>query len=218
MLVNISTSYLPRLTEWHVSRCLKWLNPLELTGIEAICLMEEESPENPNLKGKPFYLRGSACLGEYQKGQHRCGSIILYTRYLYLGIPAFFRLTPIATLRVAFALSHEIGHHLIARRGFIYEATEKFKLKEFNEAYQERLVDRFACDMVRRMSRKWYYWVARGLSKKISGFYYVRGTVDWDRQDYESAAYHWFCAFYADLENDDAIRGWQQAVARVKSA
>ena len=216
MLIKTSTAYLPRLTEWHLRRCLKWINPLELAGVEAILLMEEEAPDNPNLKQAPFFLRGSACLGEYKRKEKRSAEIVLYTRYLYLGIPAFFRLTPVATLRVAFTLSHEIGHNLVARRGFVFEPIEKFKLKAFNESYQEGLVDRFACEAIRRMSREWQYRAGRWLSKRISGWYYVHGMADWDRKDYKRAAYHWFCAFYADRENDDAIRGWQQAVARVK--
>jgi hypothetical protein len=194
---------------------LKWANPLDLAGVELIRLIEEQPSEKSIRKPPPFYLQDSACLGEYKKKAKRSGFINLYTSNLYRGVPVLFWVTPVATLRVAFTLAHEIGHHIVARRGFIYEPTERFKLKEFNDQYQEALVDRFARDTVRRMCRKWHYRLGRWLSKRISGFYYLQGTVDWDRKEYERAAYHWFCACHADLENDDAARGWQQAVARV---
>src|SRR5262249_11762420 len=149
MRIKASTRYLPRLTQWHIRRSLKWTNPLDLAGVEIIRVMEEQPSEESLRKPTPFYLQDSACLGEYKKRAKHLGSINLYTRNLYIGVPALFRVTPVATLRVAFTLAHEIGHHIVARRGFIYEPTEQFKLKEFNDEYQEALVNRFARDAVR---------------------------------------------------------------------
>ena len=218
MRIKASTKYFPRLTEWHVRRCLKWASPLDLAGVEIIHLVDEQTSEKHLRKRPAFYLDRSGCLGEYKKRARRTGSIYLYTRHLYFGVPALFMITPVATLRVAFTLIHEIGHHIIARQGFIYEPTEKFKLKEFNDPYQEALVDRFANDVLRRMLCKWQYRFGRWLSKKISGFYYQWGVVDWEQKDYDRAAYYWFFACQADQENEDAVRGWQQAVAKVDLA
>lgn len=224
MRIKVSTEYYPRLTEWHVRRALTWINPLDLVGVESIHLLDEETLTTEARK-QPFYLRDSVCGGEYldqrNKRQKQVSRIKIYTRHLYHGIPSLFKLSPIATLRTAFVLAHEVGHHLIERRSYIYEPTEEYQPYGISKKYDgrhERMANSYARDVLRSMCAVWYYRIGRWLGGFISRQYFYRGIVVWKKHQYRRAAYYWFCSYLADPDNTDAARGHMQAVTRVFAA
>lgn len=219
MRLRVETEYYPRLTEWHLRQALKWMSPLDLTGIDFIRLRPEEETDSKTSK-QPDYLRSPVCVGVYFKPNPKVKSagtphINIYTRPFYYGIPSLFRYSPVATLRMAFVLAHEVGHHLIARRGYVYEPTERYKPGGIHDERQEGTANRYAVDLVRSMSARWHYRVGHWLSNEISRWYYHLGAADWEKGKYERAAYNWFCSHSANPENHDAAVGYQQALARL---
>ncbi|HVG47571.1 MAG TPA: hypothetical protein VM899_05475 [Rubellimicrobium sp.] len=193
------------------------MNPLDLAGIEYIRLMTEE-PQPQALK-LPAYLRSPVCVGEYFSPNPKVKNagpphITIYTRPLYYGIPGPLKYSPVATLRAAFVLAHEVGHHLIARRGYVYAPAEEYKPPGTRDGRREGAANRYAVDLVRGMSPRWYYRVGLWLSNKVSRLYYEMGLAAWEKGEYVRAAYNWFCSYCANPGDDEAARGHRQAVAR----
>jgi hypothetical protein len=218
MRVKVETQYYPRLTEWHLRKVLAWMNPLDLAGVEFIHLLPEET-ESKSLK-QPAYLRSPVRVGKYFWPNPKMKNaepphISIYTRPLYYGIPSLLKYTPVATLRMAFVLAHEVGHHLIARRGYIIEPTEKYKPPGIRDERREGAANRYAVDLVRSISGRWYYRVGHWLSNKVSQLYYEFGVAAWEKSEYKRAAYYWFCSYCANPEDNEAAGGYQQAVARI---
>jgi hypothetical protein len=142
MRIEVATDYHPRLTKWHVRRALKWISAADLAGIDSIRLLKK-SPDAVDTDQAPVYLRGVFNPGDYTKVNEHAHHVSLYTQELYLGLPRLLRLTPVATLRVSFVLSHEIGHHLIAHRGYIHEPTEKYKPGGIYDENKESMADNY---------------------------------------------------------------------------
>ena len=219
MKVKVETRHHPRLSEWHLRRALRWMNPLDLAGVNFIRLLPAKDDAAGAREGDD-YLRSPVTVGEYVTPNPRAGSdwvthINVYTRPFYHGIPSLFKYTPVATLRMAFVLAHEVGHHLIHRRGYVFEPAERYKPLGFHDERQERVADRYALELWRRMSARPHYRAWMWLGHKISRWYYNLGVAAWERGEYRRAAYYWFCAYCGDPENLEADRGYRQAVARV---
>src|SRR5215207_8641892 len=126
MRIEILTDYRPGLTLWHVRRVLRWIDPIDLEGVTSVRLLGDSAggADDSNLTA---YLAGVFIPGEYEKVSKHTSRINLYTKYLYTAIPVPLTPTPMATLRVALVVAHEVGHHLIARRGHISSSKEKYK-------------------------------------------------------------------------------------------
>jgi hypothetical protein len=221
MRLKVETKYYPRLTEWHLRRALRWMNPLDLAGIDFVRLLVEEQTDAKASK-QPAYLRGHT-IGVYSNPNPKVKNakaphITIYSRPFYYGIPSLFRYSQVATLRMAFVIAHEVGHHLIARRGYVYEPTERYKPYGIPDARQEGAANRYAVDVVRSMSAHWYYKVGHWMSNRISGWYYELGVAAWEKLEYERAAYNWFCSYFANPENHEASVGYKNAVARANSS
>jgi hypothetical protein len=204
--IEVSAHYLPRLTEWHVHRVLRWLDATDLDGLGFIRLADEE-PEDPHMAERPPYLRGFLYNGRYfRKTPSEPAHVVLYTRDLYFGIPRLLFASPMATLAVASTLPHEVGHHIIATRGYIYDLSEEYKPWRSGTADpdEERMANAYASDLIRKMSSSWLYkfggWLARMLSTLFSRIG-VKGY--WDG-NYQSAASLHFRAFMINQENTEA--------------
>lgn len=212
MRIEVATEYYPRLTKWHVRQVLKWIKPFDLAGIEYICLMNEDSSD-PEARKQPVYLRGIFYPGEYVKGNKHKTHINLYTRDAYIGIPSLLKFTPIATLRIGHIIAHEVAHHIISEKGYIYEPTEKYKYKASKTAdkHEEVMCDKYAFEVLRRMFANWYYNLGRLLTQKLSNLLFEGGIKWWKEQNYKKAAYYWFYAYCADPGNADAASAWHKA-------
>ena len=221
MKVNVETDFHPRLTDWHLRKVLQWINPLDLAGIEYIRLLRGEDA-GPNETGQATYLRSPVCVGEYSNPNLKLKNpkapyITIYTRPFYYGIPWLFRYSPVATLRMAFVLAHEVGHHLIARKGYIFAANETYKPYGMDDEREEGTANRYAVDLVRRMSARWYYRIGHWLSNKISDWYYNFGQAAWEKGEYDEAAYNWFSSHCANPENHDAALAYKRALAKINT-
>lgn len=195
MRIELEAKFLPRLTRWHVRRALRWMEPADVAGVELICLRDVD-PRTAKLRQQSPDVWRYTVGGSYVRRREGRGVyIILYTRDLYLGVPLLLRFTPVATLGVAFALAHEIGHHLIAQRGYIYGAGERYKPLDAYDERAEKMCDRYAFNVKVRMVKRWYFRLANRLNRLLSDWYLARGEVCWGRRDYEQAAACWYRAF-----------------------
>ena len=127
MRIEVKTTCFPRLTEWHTRRVLKWIGRRDLEGLEVIEVIDECPDDPESLTVRPF-LRGFLNNGHYlRKMKNRPAQVVVYARDVYFGIPTLLVATPLATLKLARTLIHEVGHHVIATRGYIYKPWEKYK-------------------------------------------------------------------------------------------
>ena len=72
----------------------------------------------------------------------------LVSEVLFAGLPGVFKYTPLATLRIAEVLAHEVGHHLIHTRGYVFNPNELHNGK--NGAEAEGLADLYAAEKNRK--------------------------------------------------------------------
>ena len=203
MRIEIAGSYYPRLTRWHVRCALKWLSPAELARLEFIRILDED--ESPAKRQKRGDIWSRTTNGRYTRKHGREGAHIkLYARDLYLCIPLLFKLTPVATLRVAFTLAHEVGHHLVNERGYIFSNREKYKPYGVYNEYEENICERFAFIVRRRMLGSRRYKFGAWLSRQLSYLYAGRADARWNRRQYEQAAFYWFCSFRHERDSQVA--------------
>lgn len=195
---------------WHVRRSLGWIHPADVVGIDFIELQDKisqatvSSPdwhkratdEDFNVNG--LYMRRE---GDYP------ASITLFTRDLYRALPKLYWLTPVTTIRVAIALAHEVGHHLIAERGYVFAPGEKLYPAE----YEEEMVYRYAYSVIKRMRRRWYYRLGIWAMKDLAGWHYVQAMLNWRAGNYMQAAQSWYNSFTLDPSRDDAIYWYKRA-------
>jgi peptidoglycan/xylan/chitin deacetylase (PgdA/CDA1 family) len=213
MKVINTACYYPRCTQWHVNRALMCVNPIDLDGIEAVKIVDEP-PLSPKEKKQPYYLR-QIISGRYVRKQQRQNAhILLFTKNLYFGLPLLLKFTPIATLQIAMTLAHEIGHHLISHRGYIYLSNENYADSEKREI----MADRYAYEALRKMSSKWYYRYSLKFSFWLSNFYYDYGLVTWQNQEYDRSIYYWACAYALNPENIEALHGYKKAIVKRNSS
>jgi len=105
MRIVIEATYRGRLTAWHVRRILKWIDPKDLEGLEAVRLMNSE-PDDPDANTHPPYLTGFLYNGRYlRKKKNRPAMIALFTKDLYFPIPSILSTSSLATLRIQFCNS-----------------------------------------------------------------------------------------------------------------
>lgn len=199
MRIEVAGSYYPRLTRWHVRRALKWLSPAELAGLEFIRVQDEDTESPARGRGRSKKLGdvwARTANGCYERKHGRAGAHAkLFARDLYLGVPLLFKLTPVATLRIAFTLAHEVGHHLVNERGYIFSRREKYKPYGVYDEYEEGMCDRFALIVRRRMLGSRLYGLGDWLSRHLASWYAGLGDSKWGREQYEQAAFYWLCSF-----------------------
>lgn len=194
----------------HVERGLDWINPLDVKGISFIRLMDDlpkptdRSPHwHRDLKRRYLYLNG-LYVGKYKTEP---AHINLYVRNLYRGIPFFLAFTPIPTLTLAYILGHEVGHHLIYTRGYIFQPTEVFKHKEIVEEF----CDRYAVGILKKMlaNRRYRFW--RWTVKRLADWHLAMGALNEGLKKPKKAADHFLTAFHLDNDREDALYFYRRA-------
>src|SRR2546425_11050083 len=128
MKIKNSCEKLPLGIIRHIRRALSWINPTDLIGIEFIELhskigaADENSPEwHRHATEQDLSVNGLYVRREQLSPAH----IKLFVKDLYRGVPKMYWLTPVVTLVAAQTIAHEVGHHLIAERGYVFEKGEK---------------------------------------------------------------------------------------------
>lgn len=195
---------------WHLRRCLSWIPDGDLIGIEEIVLEDRLGPvtvASPDWHHK-IEGRNLAVGGQYfGRDGDESPSIVLYMDSAYRGIPKVYWLSPVMTLQLARTLTHEVGHHLIEERGYVFERGENIEGHE----YQEELANRYSYSVRKRMLRRWHYRVASWLTQDLAGWHYAIGIADWRKGRYEQAATRWEITFCLDPNREDADFWYHQA-------
>ncbi|HEV7473478.1 MAG TPA: hypothetical protein VGN90_05480 [Pyrinomonadaceae bacterium] len=218
MLIEVESTYFPRLTKWHIRRVLKWFSEGDLEGLQSIKVIDE-CPDDPESVKVSAYLRGFLYNGHYSMMmKNQPAEIVLYARDVYFGIPRLFMASSVARLRLAAKLAHEVGHHVIATRGYIYDRSEKYKpWKGVRDPYEEKMADAYAADVTQRMLRHRHYRLGRSLARMLSSFFYRVGLKKYFAGNYQSAASFWSRAHTLDSKNEDAGQYFRHAMEKLKT-
>jgi hypothetical protein len=175
----------------HVRRSLSWIHPADLDGVGFIWLVDdlpqefyEHSERLRWLKEEEAGIRG---LYVARRGK-QSAYIILCIPEIYNELPLLYRLTSVATLRVSYSLAHEVAHHLIATRGYVFQPGEKYPRNEFEEEF----CNRYASETLKKMQSRWRYKVGRWAMNELARWQYIFGCVDWEQKRYKDAAAHWY--------------------------
>ncbi len=216
MRIEVEATYFPRLTECHVRRVLKRLSQEELEGLEAIRVINE-CPYDPESTSVSPYLRGFLHNGHYlRKTKNRPAEVVLFASDVYCGIPTLLMATPMATLKLARSLAHEVGHHVIATRGYIYKPWEKYKPWDgIRDPYEEKMADAYSADVIERMLRHWPYKLGKLMARMLSSFLYKAGIQDYWDGNYQSSASLQFHAETINPENEDAGQCYRHAMEKL---
>src|SRR5262244_3452618 len=126
---------------------------------------------------------------------------------LYRGIPRLYRWTTVPTLSISYTLAHEVGHHLIATRGYVFQPHEKFK----DDANREDFCNRYAFHVTQKMMAHWYYRLGQWALKDLASWYYIFGCRDWNEKKYKKAAERFYTSFHLDRNREDALNWYWRA-------
>jgi hypothetical protein len=217
MLIEIEPTCAPSITKWHVRCVLRWLSADDLEGLQSIKVIADcpDDPEYSNLK--PF-LRGVLYNGHYsRKVKDRPAQVVLYARDIYYGIPRLFLASPIATLKLARTLAHEVAHHVIATRGYIHKPWEKYKPWDgTRDPYEEMIADTYASNVVSKMKNHWPYKLGELLSRMLSHILFKAGIQEYWDGNYQSSADLEFRAHSLNPENDEAGQCYRHAMEQLR--
>lgn len=188
--------------EWQVRRSLRLIDPVHLEGIEGVYI-QDELPDTLKLENqvewvKRVYEQGTIThvSGWYaEPGEDTPPYIMLYARPIYRGIPFLLRWSTAPVLCILRTLAHEVAHHLMATRGFVFHDGEDITDKE-------GLAERYAASVEQRAITRWRYKLGRFWLKELAGCYYAFGSVDWGHKNYCTAARYFFDAWHLDPEHE----------------
>jgi len=210
MLIKNECANSPPHFLWQVGRSLAFVSLLDLDGIAFIKLMDEiEEPcENAPEWHKQAKAQGTCVNGQYFASEGKNpANIILYGRDLYRGIPSTYSWTTAPTLSIGYTLAHEVGHHLIATRGYIFQPHEEFK----HDANREDFCNRYAFSVIQKMMEHWYYRLGQWALRDLAGWYFVFGSLDWKGKNYKKAAERFYTSFHLDRNREDAFNWYRRA-------
>jgi len=193
-----------------VERSLDWINPIDLDGISFIRLMDElpKTIDKFPLWQKDLKKRRVSLTGRYMaRHKNEPAYITLYIRNLYRGIPSLLQFSPLPALVIQGTLAHEVGHHLIATRGYIFQPTETFDHQEVEEEF----CDRYAFSVVNKMLPKAHYRMSNWILKKLADWYYDFASLDWNDKKYKDASERFLTAFLLNSNLDDALYWYWRA-------
>lgn len=130
--------------------------------------------------------------------------IILYAAPIYRPIPSLLWWTTIPTLRIIRTLAHEVAHHLIATRGYVFESGE-------NVADEEALANRFSVKVLETTAAKWSYRLGQWCIRDLAGWYYTFAMTDWRKNDFKAAARRFYSAWDLCPDDEEAAYWYWQA-------
>ena len=205
---------MPFLFAWHTKRALKWMIPGDDLGIEFIRL-DTNHPADKGRDKKPAYLKGFTRNGQYLKRSAQYPTHIdLYSSDICMGIPWPLRLTTVMTLRIANTLAHEVGHHLVATRGYIFSPHERYRGMLY-DPIEERLAEKYAENVLGRMKRSFKYRAAARVMRFVADRYHDLAILAWNAGNYKKAAYFWFCASNPYGDDVSSSAGWNMAMKKM---
>lgn len=207
---------LPRGAVRHVRRSLAWIHSPDLEGVSFIELVDKTpTPTDASPKDvKEAFNEGYDIFGVYHR-QSNDGTpyITLNMGDIYAGVPSICYWTTVPILIITYTLAHEVGHHVVAKRGYINKPSEKHQHKQYEEAF----ANRYTFALLERMHRKWYYRVGEWIIKNLAEWQYNLGIHCWNRSKYEEAAKHWHTAFSLNPDHNEASFWYWRARAMCNS-
>jgi len=218
MHIKVKASYFPIITKWHLQRVLEWFSVEDLSGLESIQLIDE-CPDDLESCRVARHLWGFLYNGHYsRRTRHQPAEIVLYLRDVYFGIPKLLMVTPVARLRLAAKLAHEVGHHVIATRGHIHDTSERYRpwVSKQNPHEEER-AEAYASEVVGRMLHRWPYRLGRWLARRVSSLLFHAGIQDYADGNYLSAASLESRAYTLNPDNKSAGQCYRHAMEKLKT-
>jgi hypothetical protein len=196
-----------------VRRALEWINPPDLVGVERIRLVDRI--EEPHAQSPGWHRQAHAeafgVLGLYMREEkNRPAYINLYVSDIYRGIPSPLYLTTIPTLLIAHTLAHEVGHHLVAARSYIFQPGEKYN----HDQIEEEFCNRYAFGVLQRMKERRLYRAGAWVLRRLAGWHYGFGALEWREKRYQRAAERFYTAFHLDPGREDACYWYWRAKAQ----
>ncbi len=213
-------SKLPPLAIWHIKKSLQWIPPLDLVGIDHICLVDEVTEINTgsSKKDKELHDEMSKPFGFYSNKTHnRPAFIKLIIRNLYYPMPYFANFSPFPTIYIARALAHEVGHHLVRSRGYIFLPDEKYPSYEKKPEFEEEMADRYAFGVVRKMKEKLIYKIGAYLMDSLSDYHFGVAMAAWKDKDYKSSADHWLKSSILNSERQESLEWYWHSRRKLKA-
>jgi hypothetical protein len=187
---------------WQARRALGWINPADLAGIDHVWLMDEirQAALGGSEELRRLESEGQRLAGFYLRRSGDAPPVVaLVVARHYEVLPFAYRLTPAAAVMLAHTLAHEVAHHLIATRGYVFDPGERLRGEEFEEEF----ANRYAVEVTKRMRRRWYYRLGLWLLKDLAEWHYIFGVLDWRDRRYQGAAEHWRKSFWLYPENPE---------------
>ena len=218
MQIKTNTSFFPRLTKWHVRQVLKWCRHDDLKGLESIIVIDK-CPDDPMSTKVAPYIRGFLYNGHYSRRiRNQTAHVVLYSDDIYFGIPKLLMASRICTLKIARTLAHEIGHHVIATRGYIHQPSEHYQpWTGIRDPHEEEMADQYAAEVMNRMLTSWRNRFSRLLAQMLSIFLYKAGIQDYWDGNYESSARLEFRARAINPDNVEAGQCYRHAMEKLKT-
>ena len=181
-----------------VRRSIRWIYPGDLVDLKHVLLIDE-LPEVTTQSAKWYseaHRASTAIYGWYKPKDRTPAAITLHVSELYRGIPSLYYWTTVPTLIITSSLAHEVGHHLIAKRGYLFSSAEKLTTRQD----EETAVNHYAFSVVKRMRERWYYRAGHWAVRDLADTHYMLGILDWREKKYKEAAEHWHNASMLDPE------------------
>jgi len=192
----------PRWLMTHIRRSMKWIYPGDFDGLQCIKLIDELS--DVTVQSQEWFKEArkfNRAIGGWYQPKHKTpASITLHIKDIYRGIPASYYWTPVPTIILTSTLAHEVGHHLIAKRGYLFSSSEKF----ISRKDEEVAVEHYASYVIEKMREKWYHRIGHWAVKDLAEHHYILGILDWKDKKYEKAAEHWYNASLLNPEHEYA--------------
>lgn len=186
-----------------VETCLKCIPIGDLAGLERVELWGSlaDIPDVALVGKKICELEPSWVKALYRRRSESSPAfIILFVDSIYFPLELLNRLPPILTIYLCHFVAHEIGHHLIEERGYVFTPDEKYRSNEF----KEEMANRYAFEITTRMKANWHYRFADRILKYFSKVYFEEGRQSWKRGKFQAAASSWYKAWLLDQENEKA--------------
>lgn len=200
----------------HVRRSLGWINKADLEGLSLIRLVDDlpKPTAASSEEIKEAFAEGFHIYALYNRRRNKNPAYItLNVRDIYKGVPRIYWLTTVPTVLIANTLAHEVGHHVMAKRGYIIQPGKTAKLPEHEEIFAER----YAFGVLERMRARWYYRAAHWAIKDLSRTHYIWAMISWRSKNYVKAARHWYIASELDPNNNDADYWYKRARQMLKT-
>lgn len=197
-IINQCSSYRYNLVK-RVRRSLEWISPPDIDGVAFIYLVDD-LPPMPEDTNRAAAL-GLCVYGWYSKKYvNEQPSIALHIPDIFRGMPSIYWITTVPTILITSTLAHEVGHHLIAKRGYIFRKGESLK-RGFGV---EHLCDSYANNAIARMRQRWHYRIGQWAIKDLAETHYIRAVIHWKHKEYKEASEHFYKSWSLNPENQDS--------------